>query len=54
MYLVPGHWVAGMVVLCGAWCQATGWVGTVAIGPEIVDFGYPKYQYFGAFGILKM
>ena len=30
------------------------YVGTVATGIEIVDFRYPKYRYFGAFGTPKM
>ena len=29
------------------------YVGLVASGAEIVDLGYPKYRYFGAF-VLKM
>ena len=30
------------------------YVGIVVTGDEIVDFGYPKYRYFGPFGTSKM
>ena len=30
------------------------YVGIVVTGDEIVDFGYPKYRYFGPFGTRKM
>ena len=53
-YSNAGVWLVKSMILVARGNMPEPRVRVDWVGPEIVDFRYPRYQYFGAFGIVKM